>query len=109
MNHNFHAPADDLQRFLNFWTKYSYVQPHRHLEPETLMVIEGTLAYVTFTEAGELEQCYLLGPSHSRRGIDVSAGVYHSMTAYDDEATVWEVKLKVSLTSLLLRPHESLR
>ena len=87
---------DDLQRFLNHWTRGSYVQPHRHREPETLVVLEGTLAYFTFDASGKLDHCYLLGPSHNRRGIDVSAGVMHSMTAYSMTATVWEVKLKVA-------------
>lgn len=87
--------ADVLQRFVNVWTRGSYAPPHKHTFPEAFVVVSGTLAFWTFDEGGRVLECRVLGPGGSggRRallGIDVKAGVWHTMSAYGPSAVVWE-------------------
>ena len=114
MNFNFHddspsAAPDPLQRMINVWTRGSYSQPHTHREPMSLLVLEGTAAVFIFganvegaadggggADTGKLVACHLLGPKLGKRGIDVPAGVWMTMTGWSEEtpAVVWETKLK---------------
>jgi cupin fold WbuC family metalloprotein len=96
VNHNFHSgPADNPHRFLNVILEGSYVAPHRHLNPpkaESFIVLEGSMAAYIFDNAGQVEQVHVLGQGPNPRGIDVPAGLWHSVIALTPHAVCYEVK-----------------
>jgi len=107
-NYNFHSgPAENPHRFLNVLMRGSYVAPHRHVTPpksETFLVLEGLLALFCFYDHGSVQSVHLLGnargvplPEHWRklpvgRGIDLPAGIWHTVTAVSEYAACLEVK-----------------
>ncbi len=107
MNHNFHAgPQDAVHRFLNVLTRDSYVVPHRHLHPpkdESFLVLEGSAAVFAFSPDGAVEESWVLGkspdlfPPSARHtgeliGIDLPAGVWHTVVALTEYVVCYEVK-----------------
>ena len=107
VNYNFHdGPEDNPQRFLNILLRGSYVVPHRHVSPpksETFLVLEGYLAVFCFDDHGAVAGRYLLGPqppgpetpghlAYAGMGIDLPAGVWHTVAAVTGRAVCLEVK-----------------
>ncbi|MBS1873355.1 MAG: WbuC family cupin fold metalloprotein [Acidobacteria bacterium] len=93
-NHNFHASLDeDLHRFLNVMGRGTYVTPHRHVDPpkpEAFVVLAGEIAFFTFDDDGRIATRHKLG--RDPVGIDVAAGVWHSMAVLSPHAICYEVK-----------------
>ena len=80
-NHNFHDNLDEgLHRFLNVMVRGTYITPHRHVDPpkpEAFVVLRGEVAFFTFDGEGRIATRHRLG--RDPVGIDVQAGVWHSM------------------------------
>ena len=93
-NHNFHASMEENpHRFLNVMVRGTYVTPHRHLDPpkaESFLVLEGEIAFFTFDDAGAIATTHILG--RETVGIDIDAGIWHSLAVLTDEAVCYEVK-----------------
>jgi cupin fold WbuC family metalloprotein len=84
-----------LQRMFNAVQLGSYIAPHRHLDPpkdESWIVLRGSLAFFTFDERGNIEECLEVGAQHDVFGVDLEAGVYHSFFALVPDTVVYEVK-----------------
>jgi len=97
INHNFHAsPQDAVHRFLNVLTRGTYVQPHRHATPpkhESFIVLEGRVAVIVFEDDGRVRDWWALGSARGdHRGIDLPAGLWHTIAALSEEAVCYEVK-----------------
>ncbi len=96
MNHNFHfAAQDNPHRFLNVFLKGSYAVPHRHWQPpksESFLVLEGRMVAVIFNDDGTVLARHLMGPGEEAMGIDLEAGVWHTVAALSDVAVCYEVK-----------------
>jgi cupin fold WbuC family metalloprotein len=98
LNHNFHSgPNDNPHRFLNVLLRGTYIRPHRHLHPpkaETFLVLEGQAALLTLTDAGEvMARCNLSQePANGSFGVDVAAGVWHTVVALTERVICFEVK-----------------
>jgi cupin fold WbuC family metalloprotein len=94
INHNFHASMEDNpHRFLNVMAKGTYVAPHRHLDPpkaESFVVLEGEVAFVIFDDAGNVIETQIIG--RDPIGIDLAAGVWHTLTPVSPHAVCYEVK-----------------
>ncbi|MFN0170816.1 MAG: WbuC family cupin fold metalloprotein [Bryobacteraceae bacterium] len=95
-NHNFHQTADENpNRFLNVLIEGTYIAPHRHLDPpkpEAFLVLEGKVALFVFNDDGAIEECRILGPETVTWGVDVPAGVWHTMAVLSPHAICYEVK-----------------
>jgi cupin fold WbuC family metalloprotein len=95
MNDNLHGMEDAIHRLLNATEPGTYVQPHRHRTPakvETLMVIAGKGAILTFDDTGAIAACALLSPSGPCHVAEIPAGEWHTLIALEP-GTVWfEVK-----------------
>src|SRR5262249_53976449 len=97
MNYNFHAgPEGNPHRFLNLLLENTYVAPHRHLRPpkaESFLVLEGRIAMFCFGDDGSVRSRHLLGHGDAAEavGIDLPAGVWHSLTAVTPYAVCYEV------------------
>jgi cupin fold WbuC family metalloprotein len=92
----FHKRDDEgLQRMLNALQPYSYVTPHRHIDPpkaESVIVLRGSVGFVTFSESGEPQECEVLAAGTGQVGIDVEAGLYHTFFALEPDTVVFEAK-----------------
>ncbi|MBI3208803.1 MAG: WbuC family cupin fold metalloprotein [Candidatus Solibacter usitatus] len=100
MNHNFHHSLEEpCHRFLNVLLRGTYVPPHRHVTPpksEAFVVLEGQLAVFLFDDCGEVTRVEILGRGDygdsKTIGIDVGAGMWHSMAVLTGHAVCYEVK-----------------
>jgi len=94
-NHNLHAShTDGFHRFLNAWVRGTYAAPHRHVavpKPEAFVVLRGKLACFIFDGTGAVTESAVLGEG-GLFGIDIAAGVWHTLLPVTDEAVCFEVK-----------------
>jgi cupin fold WbuC family metalloprotein len=89
--------SDVLQRMLNALQPGSYIRPHRHSNPpkaEAIVLLQGTLGYVTFDDMGtpQEEHFVLLDRSRGVFAIDTRAHVWHTFFALEGDVVVFEVK-----------------
>lgn len=95
-NYNLHAsPEEPCQRLLIAIEPGSYVRPHRHLrdpKPECLLGMSGRLALVLFDDSGTIEQLVPFGPGEGVAGVDIPAGVWHSVVALESGSVLFEAK-----------------
>jgi cupin fold WbuC family metalloprotein len=97
-NHNFHrTPGEDPNRFLNAMLEGTYVAPHRHLtvpKPELFLVLEGRIRLFTFDDGGGVEGRFDIGAGApgGAVGIDIGAGVWHTLAVLGPHAVLLEVK-----------------
>jgi len=96
--HAFHNSDDaTLHRMLNAIQPKSYIVPHRHLKDpkeETIIVLKGSLGCVCFEDDGTVIEdslCYL-APNSNQIGIDLRAGVWHTIFALEKDTVIFEVK-----------------
>ena len=96
MNFNFHSgPEDNPHRFLNVMLRGTYVQPHRHLNPpkaEAFLALRGSGCVVTFDDAGAVTERYFIGEGQPSLGVDIAAGVWHTVIPGSDVLVCYEVK-----------------
>lgn len=95
MNDNLHAMDDAVHRLLNATEPGTYVQPHRHAAPprtETLCVLSGRGAILTFGDDGEVIERVILGLGGDALAIEIPPATWHTLIALES-GTVWfEVK-----------------
>jgi cupin fold WbuC family metalloprotein len=93
-NHNFHSSMEDNpHRFLNVMVRGTYIAPHRHLDPpkaEAFLVLRGEIAFFIFNDTGEIVRIEILG--REAIGIDIAAGLWHTLIVLTPEAVCYEVK-----------------
>lgn len=96
MNHNFHgSDGENPHRFLNVMLRGTYVRPHRHAAPakaESWVVLEGAVKLYTFDDSGRVSGAWVLEHGGEQVGIDLAAGVWHTVAVLSECATVFEVK-----------------
>ena len=95
MNDNLHHMDDPIHRLLNATEPGTYVQPHRHSDPaktETMLVLSGRGAIVTFDDAGRVVERLVLSSAGPILVAEVPPGTWHTLLALEP-GTVWfEVK-----------------
>jgi cupin fold WbuC family metalloprotein len=94
VNHNFHSSMEENpHRFLNVMLKGTYIAPHRHLDPpkaESFLVLQGEVAFFIFDDSGNVARAEVVGGDPI--GIDLPAGVWHTLTPLSAHAVCYEVK-----------------
>lgn len=112
-NFNFHQSMEENpHRFLNVMLRGTYIQPHQHMRPpkaESFLILEGSVAFLIFSDTGKLSEAGLLGSdlppdssfcqSHglpgvpaSAVGVDIVPGLWHTLVVLSDHAVCYEVK-----------------
>lgn len=95
-NLNFHASNEaHCHRLINALEPGTYIQPHRHLDPEkdeTMIVLSGRLGMLIFDEQGNITQQWILAADSGNLGITIPAGVFHSMLALESGSVFFESK-----------------
>lgn len=95
---NFNLHTDDsalCHRLLNAVEPESYIPPHRHLslhKAETIIVLAGRIGVLCFDETGLVTMSRILAPNSGTLGVDIPAGVIHSVVALEPGSVFFESK-----------------
>jgi len=95
-NFNFHKSDSDLmQRMINVFNTYSYIQPHRHLHPpkrEVFLILKGSLLVLEFSDLGSITDWTVLNTNTGNFAVEILSGTWHTVYALENETVVYELK-----------------
>lgn len=95
-NFNFHQSDDAVcHRLLNALEPETYIAPHCHRDPtkgESIVILRGKIGVLIFSEVGELTKNFVLAPLSDTLGVDIPAGVIHSLVALETNSVFFESK-----------------
>jgi cupin fold WbuC family metalloprotein len=96
LNHNFHDDlADPINRMLNAFEPGTYVQPHKHENPdkrEVFIVLRGSLVVIFFDDSGNPTEFVLLDSDKGNHAVEIPVGAWHTLIALQSGSVVYEVK-----------------
>ena len=96
MNYNFHKKADaKLQRMLNAMEPDTYIQPHKHENPDKVEVffsLRGRLLVVEFDDKGNIIDHIILDSSKGNFGTEIAPRTWHTIMSLDKNAVAYEIK-----------------
>lgn len=98
LNHNLHAEADAVQRFLNVLQPGTYVRPHRHQRAEAgtgfecFLVLQGELGLLVLDGRGLVLQRERLSAAGPVRGLELAEGQFHTLVALQPDTVLFELK-----------------
>jgi len=96
MNHNFHDDlADPINRMLNAFEPGTYIQPHRHENPdkrEVFIILRGSLVVVFFDNSGTPIDFVLLDREKGNLAVEIPVGAWHSLFSLETGSVVYEIK-----------------
>ncbi|MGD9787525.1 MAG: WbuC family cupin fold metalloprotein [Sulfuricellaceae bacterium] len=96
MNRNFHDTNEaPCHRLLNAIEPGSYIQPHRHLDPnkeESIIVLRGAVGVVFFDDAGQVLGTARLVPGGENVAVNIPVGAYHSVLGLEPGTVFFEAK-----------------
>jgi cupin fold WbuC family metalloprotein len=90
----FHEHEEPVQRMLNALRDDSYVQPHRHADPdkvELFVALTGRLLVLEFDDAGQVTQHAVIDPQGPVRGAEIRPRTWHALLALDPVAVALEI------------------
>lgn len=95
-NYNFHQTYDEvLNRMLNALEPGTYVQPHKHEDPdkhEVFIILKGKALVVEYDNDGQVTDFVVVGAGTSNFGVEIAPGVWHSIIPLASGTVVYEVK-----------------
>jgi cupin fold WbuC family metalloprotein len=95
-NHNFHTTdSDPLQRMLNALESSTYVQPHKHVDPdkrETFIVLKGKIAVIEFDDKGIITDKIILCNELGNYCAEIITGSWHTVISFEDNSVYYELK-----------------
>ncbi len=95
-NHNFHKLlSDPINRMLNALEPGSYVQPHKHENPdkrEVFLVLRGALVLFYFDDNGAVTNHVELNRETGCYGVEVEPRRWHSIVSLQSGTVVYEIK-----------------
>ncbi len=95
-NYNFHKEmSDTLQRMLNVMNIDTYVQPHKHENPdkrEAFIILIGKVLVVEFDDSGKVTNHILLNRGLENYGCEIASGSWHTIICLENNSVLYEVK-----------------
>ncbi len=95
-NYNFHTDySDPVNRMLHAMEPDTYVQPHKHENPdkrEVFIILKGKLVIVEFDDNGNITGHFVLDPYHDNFGAEIPPRTWHSLIVLQKDTVVYEVK-----------------
>lgn len=95
-NYNFHQSYDEvLNRMLNALEPGTYVQPHKHEDPdkhEVFLILMGKVAVIEYDEGGNISEYFILEAGSDNYGVEIAPRVWHSIIPLAKGTVVYEVK-----------------
>jgi len=96
LNLNFHEElTDPINRMLNAFEPGTYIQPHKHENPdkrEVFIILKGALVVVIYDESGNPIDFVLLDPQKGTYAIEIPPRVWHSVISLESGTVVYEIK-----------------
>lgn len=95
-NYNYHQSYDEVvNRMLNALQKDTYVQPHKHEDPdkhEVFLILRGKAAVIEFDDSGKITDHIILDAVTGNLGVEIKPKVWHTIIALENGTVVYEVK-----------------
>ncbi len=95
-NFNFHPNADDhMHRMIHASNKGTYVQPHKHENPdktEAFIILRGRVLVIEFNDEGEIVDHIIMDSNIENYGVEIPPRVWHSLITLENESVFYEVK-----------------
>lgn len=96
LNFNFHKSADDsLQRLINAIEPYSYIQPHKHENPdkrEVFFILKGRMAVVEFDDNGNILDHIVLDAEKGNYAVEIPEKTWHTIISLAIASVAYEFK-----------------
>jgi cupin fold WbuC family metalloprotein len=96
MNYNFHKEdAATLQRMLNAMEPDTYIQPHKHENPdkvEAFFVLRGRILLIEFDDQGNITDHIILDPRQGNFGGEIAPRTWHTLISLEEGSVAYEVK-----------------
>jgi len=96
LNFNYHDDlGDPINRMLNAFEPGTYVQPHKHENPdkrEVFILLKGSLLVVFFDNDGNPTEFILLDRDKGNYAVEIAPGTWHTIIALETGSVVYEVK-----------------
>ncbi|HPE34700.1 MAG TPA: WbuC family cupin fold metalloprotein [Bacteroidales bacterium] len=96
MNYNFHPDYDDpINRMVNAMEPGTYLQPHKHENPdrfEVFLVLRGRFAVITFDEQGNIKDHFILDARDGKYGVEIPEKTYHTLLSLESGSVAYEIK-----------------
>jgi cupin fold WbuC family metalloprotein len=95
-NYNFHdGPNDPLQRMLNAMQPGTYLQPHKHENPdkrEVFLALTGKFVVIQFNDDGTICDHMILEPLNQEFAAEVGPRTYHTIICLAPDSIIYEIK-----------------
>lgn len=95
-NYNFHKVDEDtFQRLMNAIEPYSYIQPHKHENPdkrEVFFILKGKMAVIEFDNNGEIIDHIVLDASKGNMAVEIPEKTWHSIISLEKGSVSYECK-----------------
>jgi Mannose-6-phosphate isomerase len=95
-NYNFHETLDAVvQRMLNAMEPGTYVQPHKHEDPdkiEAFIILKGRALVAEFDDAGEVTTHCILSTADGVLGTEIQPRTWHCIVPLESGTVVYEAK-----------------
>lgn len=95
-NYNLHQEASDpMQRMLNALEPDTYIQPHKHQNPdkrEFFIPVRGSVSLIIFDDNGEFNSTVTLSEKSLQRIVEIEAGVWHTIICNEPDTVYFEIK-----------------
>jgi cupin fold WbuC family metalloprotein len=95
-NFNFHkADSAPLQRMLNALELNTYIQPHKHENPdkvEAFFVLRGRVLVVEFDDNGNITEHIVLDSKKGNYGAEIAPRTWHTIICLEAGSVAYEVK-----------------
>jgi cupin fold WbuC family metalloprotein len=96
LNFNYHEDlADPINRMLNAFEPGTYIQPHKHENPdkrEVFIILKGSLVVVIFEGSGIPLEFILLNHQKGNHGIEIPPGTWHTVFSIESGTVAYEIK-----------------
>lgn len=96
MNFNYHPVLEDpLQRMLNAIEPGSYVQPHKHEDPdktEVFMILKGRMVVVEFDDEGHITDSMILDHKTGNYAAEIPPRTWHTIISLEEGSVAYEIK-----------------
>jgi len=96
INYNFHSQmSDPLQRLLNAIEPESYIQPHKHENPdkrEIFFILQGSALVVEFDNTGNIIDYIVLNIAEGNFAVEIPEKTWHTIIALENNTVAYEFK-----------------
>ena len=96
MNFNFHPTHEDpLHRLLNAMEPGTYIQPHKHEDPdrfEIFLALRGRFVAIIFDDKGIITDHAILDNREGNYGVEIPERTFHTLLSLEPGSVAYEIK-----------------